>query len=69
MDTKSRATLPELARALGITRALAERLVTQYAERLGPVERLGIVRSWSADALETLRGILAEERRLREQSR
>lgn len=69
MDGKSRLTLPELARTLGITRALAERLVAQYPERLGAVERFGIVRSWPAAALESLRSILAEEARLQERSR
>ena len=39
MESKSRLTLPEMARALGITRAKAERLVMQYGDRLGPIER------------------------------
>jgi hypothetical protein len=66
VDAMSRLTLPDLARRLEVTRATAERLVSQYRERLGPVERFGIVRSWPISALETLRSILAEEERLRE---
>lgn len=64
---RTRVTLPALARMLGITRARAERLVTQYADRLGPCERYGIVRSWPEAALDTLRTVLTEEARLREQ--
>jgi len=69
MDTRSRITLPEMARRIGVTRATAERLVTQYSERLGSVERFGIVRSWPVHALETLRSIHSEEQRLREGSK
>lgn len=69
MNRTSRVTLPELARQLGVTRATAERLVAQYSERLGTVERFGIVRSWPVEALGSLRMILAEEQRLREGTR
>lgn len=69
VDAKSRITLPELARRLGVTRATAERLVSQYQERLGAVERFGIVRSWPVQAMETLKSILTEEERLRGETR
>jgi hypothetical protein len=69
VDSQSRITLPELARRLGVTRATAERLVSQYGDRLGPVERFGIVRSWPVNAVESLRTIIAEEQRLREGGR
>ena len=66
---RSRHTLPQMMRKLGITRATAERLVSQYADRLGPVERIGITRCWSLEAAEVLRAVLAEEARLQEQRR
>ena len=63
-ESRTRLTMPALARAVGVTRSRAERLVMQYADRLGAVERAGIVRTWSADAVDTLRVVLDEERAL-----
>lgn len=65
-EPKSRLTLPEIMRALNEKRATVERVVFQYAERIGPPERAGIVRTWPAEVLVQLRAILAEEERLRE---
>ncbi|MBI4564391.1 MAG: hypothetical protein HY716_06830 [Planctomycetes bacterium] len=66
---KARITLPEIARALGLTRATTERLVAQYAQRIPPCERVGIIRTWPAEVVETLKSVLQEEERLREQRR
>lgn len=66
MLQQRRFTLPELIRELGISRSTGERLVAQYAGRLGGVERYGLVRSWPCEALEALRVVHAEEIRLKE---
>ena len=64
-EGKSRLTLPEMVKVLSITRATAERLVSQYAEQLPTCERAGIIRTWPAGTIEDLRRLLAEEERIR----
>ena len=66
---KSRLTLPEIMRELGETRATIERLVQENAWRIGPPERAGIIRTWPTDVVQTLRVVLEEERRRRDQRR
>ena len=64
-NEKSRVTLPEMAKKLGISRAVAERLVSEYQNILPDFERVGITRIWPSDVVEELKRIIAEEQRLR----
>ena len=66
-NSKTRLTLPEIMRALNEKRSTIERLVRENEWRIGPPERAGIIRTWPADTVETLRVVLEGERRVREQ--
>ena len=57
-------TLPAACRRLGISRAVGERLVYQYPNRIPPHSRVGITRTWGPELLDVLREILAEESRI-----
>ncbi len=57
-------TAPQIAARLGVGRAVFERLVRQYDERLPEPDRVGIIRCWPESIVELLQKLLAEEARI-----
>lgn len=66
MSDVRRVTVPAICSEVGVGRAVVERVLRQYAERLPQPQRAGVVRSWGPEIIYHIERILAEERRISE---
>ena len=66
---EQRYTVPVVCEELGLGRAVIERVLRQYADRLPEPERAGIVRSWGPEIVQEIKSILDMEDRVREGAR
>lgn len=56
-------TAPQVAERLEVGRAVLERLIRQYHDRLPVPGRVGIIRCWPESIVDQLRTLLDEEAR------
>jgi hypothetical protein len=57
-------TAPQIAERLDVGRAVIERLIRHYADRLPVPGRVGIIRCWPESIVDQLRALLDEEARV-----